>query len=115
MTLISTLLLALGLSASQLAKAAPVSGVTSSPEGIDGSTYDYIVIGGGLAGLTVAGRLSEDPAVSVLVVEAGADDRDNPAVFDIYEFTVALGTALDWQYPAEDGRIINSCVVECTL
>ncbi|KAJ7815779.1 glucose-methanol-choline oxidoreductase [Mycena olivaceomarginata] len=108
MTLISTLFLALGLSASQLSKAIPVSGVTSSPEGIDGSTYDYIVIGGGFAGLTVAGRLSEDPAVSVLVVEAGADDRDNPAVFDIYEFTVAEGTALDWQYPAEDGRIINS-------
>ncbi|KAJ7862046.1 hypothetical protein B0H14DRAFT_2575689 [Mycena olivaceomarginata] len=89
-------------------KAIPVSGVTSSPEGIDGSTYDYIVIGGGLAGSRSRARLSEDPAVSVLVVEAGADDRDNPAVFDIYEFTVAEGTALDWQYPAEDGRIINS-------
>ncbi|KAJ6524175.1 hypothetical protein B0H19DRAFT_1200585 [Mycena capillaripes] len=108
MTWLSALLLALGLPASHFAKATPVFGVTSSPDGIDGKTYDYIVIGGGLAGLTVAGRLSEDPAVSVLVVEAGADDRENPAVFDIYEFTVAEGTALDWQYPAEDGRIINS-------
>ncbi|KAF7338954.1 Glucose oxidase [Mycena venus] len=63
---------------------------------------------GGTGGLTVAGRLSEDPAVSVLVIEAGADDRDNPAIFDIYEFTVAENTPLDWQYPAENWRIINS-------
>lgn len=29
-------------------------------------TFDYVVIGGGLGGLVVAGRLSEDPSVSVL-------------------------------------------------
>jgi choline dehydrogenase-like flavoprotein len=80
---------------------------TSSPDGIDGTTYDYIVIGGGTAGLTVAARLSEDPAVSVLVVETGADDRDNPEVFDIYELTVAYGGPLDWQYSAEEGRVID--------
>ncbi|KAJ6558835.1 glucose-methanol-choline oxidoreductase [Mycena vulgaris] len=83
-------------------------GVTSSADGIDRRTYDYVVIGGGLAGLTVAGRLTEDPSISVLVVEAGGDDRNNPEVFDIYEFGVALGGPLDWQYPADSGRIINS-------
>ncbi|KAJ7314249.1 alcohol oxidase [Mycena albidolilacea] len=103
MTFLATLLLALGLSA-QYALATPV---TSSPNGIDGTPYDYIVIGGGTAGLTVAARLSEDPAISVLVVEAGADNRDNPEVFDIYEFTVAYGGPLDWQYSAEEGRVID--------
>lgn len=41
--------------------------------GIPGAnaTFDYVVVGGGTAGLTVATRLAEDPTVSVAVVEAG--------------------------------------------
>ena len=34
-------------------------------------TYDYIVIGGGTAGLTVADRLTEDGVTTVLVIEHG--------------------------------------------
>ena len=34
--------------------------------------YDYIIIGGGSAGCTVAARLTKDPCISVLLIEAGA-------------------------------------------
>ncbi|KAH6633622.1 hypothetical protein C7974DRAFT_175501 [Boeremia exigua] len=49
----------------------PQQGSSGSEPVIAGKTYDYIVVGGGLTGLTVAARLSEDSSRTVLVIENG--------------------------------------------
>ncbi|KDQ32850.1 hypothetical protein PLEOSDRAFT_1098831 [Pleurotus ostreatus PC15] len=59
--------------------------------------YDFIVVGGGTGGNVVANRLSEDPSVSVLVIEAGGSN-------DVLEsqvpflWTRLIGSTHDWNY-----------------
>lgn len=43
-------------------------------------SYDYVIVGGGTAGLTVANRLSEDANIRVLVIEAGDDRSSDPLI-----------------------------------
>ncbi|EJD48759.1 glucose oxidase [Auricularia subglabra TFB-10046 SS5] len=82
------------------------SGVTTDASLAADHTFDYIVVGGGLAGMTVASRLSEDENLSVLVIEAGRDDRTNPLVYDLYQYGQVWGSDLLWRWSTDQGRVI---------
>jgi choline dehydrogenase len=64
-------------------------------------TYDYVVVGAGSAGCVVASRLTEDPNVRVLLLEAGGPDRAS-AIRVPAAFGTLFKTAVDWQFHTEE-------------
>ncbi|KAF2275726.1 alcohol oxidase [Westerdykella ornata] len=80
-----------------LAAALPNNGPVNSRAEPQGSkdTYDYVIVGGGVTGLVVANRLSEDKTKSVLVIEAGAA-YDNPNIRLPYAANYDLNQTLFW-------------------
>ncbi|KAK2751095.1 hypothetical protein FQN57_000170 [Myotisia sp. PD_48] len=60
--------------------------------------YDYIIIGGGTAGLAVATRLSERSDLKIAIIEAGPAAPDEPLINDPRRFGQSLGTKYDWQF-----------------
>ncbi|KAH9893446.1 alcohol oxidase [Cubamyces lactineus] len=88
-----------------------------------GEAYDYIVVGSGPGGSTVAARLSEDPHVNVLIIEAGPTGKDAlqlevPALVP----DIQSGSPFDWNYtivpqpglnsrtlPYSRGKVLGGC------
>lgn len=62
------------------------------------SPYDFIIIGGGTSGLVLAERLSEDPKVRILVLEAGQNLLDDPNIKIPANMSATLGSSADWGF-----------------
>ncbi|KZT05785.1 GMC oxidoreductase [Laetiporus sulphureus 93-53] len=67
---------------------------------VAGISFDYVIIGGGTAGLALANRLSENPRVSIAVLEAGKAHIDDPLITKpdgwLEQF---MNPEYDWAFP----------------
>ena len=75
---------------------------------IEAGEFDYVVAGGGTAGCVVAARLSEDPSVSVCLLEAGPSDVDDQAILRLEDWMFLLDSGYDWDYLVEPQEKGNS-------
>ena len=77
-------------------------------------TFDYVVVGAGAAGSVLANRLTEDPAVSLCVLEAGPPDQ-NPWIHIPAGFTKTLfDPAYTWQFKTEPTAMTGGRAIATT-
>ncbi|KAG7446883.1 aryl-alcohol-oxidase from pleurotus Eryingii [Guyanagaster necrorhizus] len=78
-----------------------------SPDG-----YDFIIIGGGTAGSVLANRLSENPKIKVLVIEAGISNEDIQDVEIPFLATALPSTRVDWNFTTTAQAGLNNRSIE---
>jgi len=90
---------------------AGVQGVGTSTRKLD--TFDYVIVGAGSAGCVLANRLSEDPGVTVALLEAGGSDLN---------LLIRMPTALsipmnmrrfNWGFESEPEPFLDGRVMDC--
>ena len=93
--------------------------MASTTSSLNDAAFDFIIVGGGTAGLVLANRLTADPKVSVLVIETGSDRLKDPRII-----TPGLATTLyddptyDWSFNTVPQVVVsisfepNSCYAQ---
>jgi choline dehydrogenase len=73
-----------------------------------GDTFDYVIVGSGAAGSILCRRLTEDPGVTVCVLECGPPDRHPYIHIPAGFIKMLFNPAYTWQFHTEPGENINN-------
>jgi choline dehydrogenase/4-pyridoxate dehydrogenase len=79
----------------------------------DSETHDYVIVGAGSAGCTLAHRLTEDRDVRVLLIEAGGSDRCPLITVPLGWGRILFRRLFDWGYFTEPEPHLENREIEC--